>query len=200
MKSFTTHTGIIAVLDRSNIDTDQIIPKQFLKSIKRTGFGPSLFFDSRYNADGSLNPDFDLNKPQYRGASILVTGANFGCGSSREHAVWAVQQYGFSVVIAPSFADIFKNNSTKNGLLLIELPEATVNEIMSCMAGFSDAMEAAVDLPNQVITFACSPPRIFPFFIDPATKDFLIKGLDEIGQTFLNEREIEAYERRAINF
>lgn len=195
MLAFTTHTGTIAILDRDNVDTDQIIPKQFLKSIKRTGFGPSLFFDWRYNADGSPNPDFDLNKPRFAGASILVAGENFGCGSSREHAVWAIRQYGFRVVIAPSFGDIFKNNSMKNGLLTIELPAAEVKEIISCMKTISDRMEAAVDLVNQVITFACSPPRVFPFSIDDGTKNFLLKGLDEIGQTLQYETLIYNFEK-----
>lgn len=197
MIPFTTHTGVVAVLDRDNVDTDQIIPKQFLKSIKRTGFGPSLFFDWRYNADGSPNPDFDLNKPRFEGASILVAGENFGCGSSREHAVWAVQQYGFRVVIAPSFADIFKNNSMKNGLLTIELPTEKVTEIMMCIKTISDRMEVAVDLVNQVIIFACSPPRVFPFSIDAGTKNFLLNGLDEIGQTLQYETLISSFEQQS---
>src|SRR5690349_925998 len=129
MQSFSTHTGIVALLERDNVDTDQIIPKQFLKRIERTGYGDVLFFDWRYDVDGKPNPDFSLNAPHYAGASILLAGRNFGCGSSREHAVWALRDYGFRAIIAPSFADIFANNCAKNGLLTVVLPEEQVAEI-----------------------------------------------------------------------
>ena len=158
MEAFKTHRGIVATLDRANVDTDQVIPKQFLKSIKRTGFGEALFFDWRYLSDGSPDPKFELNAPHLKGASILVARNNFGCGSSREHAVWAVVQYGFKVVIAPyaqrggakvpGFADIFRNNAVKNGLLTVELAEAEVEEIFQ-MAGRFKGLQATIDLDEQ---------------------------------------------------
>src|SRR5919198_533017 len=150
MDAFIRHTGIVAPLDRVDVDTDQIIPKQFLKRIERTGFGQFAFFDWRFKDDGTPNPDFELNKPGYDGASILVAGRNFGCGSSREHAPWALQDYGFRVIIAPSFADIFYNNCFKNGVLPVVLPEATVNELLA-RAKERPGYRLTVDLERQVV-------------------------------------------------
>ena len=195
MTAFKTHRGIIATLDRANVDTDQIIPKQFLKSIARTGFGPSLFFDWRYLPDGKPNPDFELNQPRFAKAAILVTRKNFGCGSSREHAVWAIQQYGFKVVISSSFADIFRNNSGKNGLLTVELKEAEVEEIFQ-MVGRYAGLEATADLDHQRVTLHLPEEISFHFEIDPAVKEHLIRGLDLIGLTLKQEKVIAQFEDR----
>src|SRR5690554_2815394 len=159
MEPFVRETGLVAPLDRVNVDTDQIIPKQFLKRIERTGFGEFLFYDWRYKAPGKLNEDFELNRPENQGATILVTGDNFGCGSSREHAPWALLDYGFRVIIAPSFADIFYNNCMKNGILPIVLPEAQVDRLFSEVAAFP-GFRLVVDLPEQVVrtedgSFSC---------------------------------------------
>lgn len=202
MESFKSHRGIIATLNRANVDTDQIIPKQFLKSIFRTGYGENLFFDWRYlpdKAEATENPEFDLNKPRFRKASILVTRNNFGCGSSREHAVWAVKQYGFRAVIAPrlgdipAFADIFHNNSVKNGLLNIELNEAEVEDIFQMVERF-EGLEATVNLEEQRVTLHLPEEISFHFEIDPVVKDHLIKGLDDIGQTLTHEQAIGVFE------
>lgn len=199
MEAFKSHRGKIATLNRGNVDTDQIIPKQFLKSIRRTGYGENLFFDWRYLPDGKSNPDFELNKPQFKNASILVTRNNFGCGSSREHAVWAIVQYGFRVVIAPrvgnipAFADIFHNNSVKNGLLLVELKEAEVEEIFQ-MVGRYEGLEATVNLEEQRVTLHLPEEISFHFKIDRAVKEHLIRGLDEIGLSLEHEKEIAAFE------
>ena len=195
MTAFKNHRGIIATLDRANVDTDQIIPKQFLKSIARTGFGPSLFFDWRYLPDGKPNPDFELNQPRFAKATILVTRKNFGCGSSREHAVWAIQQYGFKVVISSSFADIFRNNSGKNGLLTVELKEAEVEEIFQ-MAGRYAGLEAAVDLDHQRVTLHLPEEISFHFEIDSTVKEHLIHGLDAIGLSLKQESAIAAFESK----
>jgi 3-isopropylmalate/(R)-2-methylmalate dehydratase small subunit len=205
MEPFKNHRGIIATLDRANVDTDQIIPKQFLKSIKRTGFEKNLFFDWRYLADGGPNPNFELNHERFRNASILVTRNNFGCGSSREHAVWAVQQYGFKAVVAPSakrgndtlpaFADIFRNNATKNGLLTVELKESEVEEIFQ-MVGRYKNLEATVDLEHQRITLHLAEEISFHFEIDPAVKEHLFHGLDEIKQTLKHEADIQKFEKK----
>ena len=202
MTAFKSHRGLIATLDRSNVDTDQIIPKQFLKSIKRTGFGESLFFDWRYLPDpaggggaGKPNPDFELNAPRFRGATILVARNNFGCGSSREHAVWAIQQYGFKTVIAPTFADIFRNNCGKNGLLAMELQEAEVEEIFQ-MCGRYPGLEATVNLEEQRITLHLAEEISFHFDIDAGIKEHLIRGLDAIGLTLQHEKEIAQFELR----
>ena len=205
MDAFTNHRGIVATLDRANVDTDQIIPKQFLKSIKRTGFGEHLFQDWRYRGDGAPHPDFSLNAPRFRGASMLVTRNNFGCGSSREHAVWAIQQYGFKTVIAPranrsgsvvpAFADIFRNNSMKNGLLTVELSDAEVEELLQLIGRFP-GLEATVDLERQRVTAHLPEEVSFHFEIAPAVKDHLIRGLDEIGLTLQHEAEIGAFEAR----
>lgn len=195
MTPFKSHRGLIATLDRANVDTDQIIPKQFLKSIARTGFEEGLFFDWRYQPDGRLNQDFELNQPRFKGATILVARNNFGCGSSREHAVWAIQQYGFKSVIAPSFADIFRNNSVKNGLLCVELKDAEVEEIFQ-MAGRYSGLEAAVNLEEQRVTLHLPEEISFHFEIDGGVKEHLIRGLDEIGLSLQHEKEISAFEVR----
>ena len=195
MNAFKTHRGLIATLDRANVDTDQIIPKQFLKSIARTGFGKHLFQDWRYLPDGEPNPDFELNAPRFKGASILVARKNFGCGSSREHAVWAIQQDGFAVVIAPSFADIFRNNSAKNALLTVELSEAEVEEIFQ-MVGRYPKLEATVDLDRQRVTLHTAEEISFHFDVDPAVKERLIHGLDDIGLTLTHEADIRAFETK----
>jgi 3-isopropylmalate/(R)-2-methylmalate dehydratase small subunit len=204
MDAFTVHRGLVALLDQANIDTDQIIPKQFLKSIRRTGFGPSLFFDWRYGADGKENPDFELNKPRYGGASILVTRNNFGCGSSREHAVWAVMQYGFRVVIAPrgmsgemeipAFADIFRNNSAKNGLLTVELSEQEVQEIFD-RVGEQPGAEAVVDLEHQTVTLLTDPETSYHFDVDAGVREALLQGLDHVAQTLEHADAISAFEQ-----
>ncbi len=191
MEPFTTLTGIVAPLDRVNVDTDQIIPKQFLKRIERTGFGPFAFFDWRYLPDGSPNPDFELNHPGYQGATILVTGRNFGCGSSREHAPWALREYGFRALIAPSFADIFYNNCIQNGMLPVVLPEEQVRELMR-RAKESPGYQATVDLVTQTVRddqgFSAG------FTIDPFVRERLLNGLDDIGMTLTHEAEIAAFE------
>jgi len=207
MQPFTTHTGIIATLDRSNIDTDAIIPKQFLKSIKRTGYGPSLFFDWRYLPDGQPDPAFELHQPHFTGRSILVTRNNFGCGSSREHAVWALLQDGFRVVVAPwketggqhlpAFADIFRNNSVKNGLLAVELSEPEVEAIFQHVATHPGA-QMAVDLTRQQVTLPADPTLTFAFEIDPGAKEQLLKGLDEISLTLQYEAQITRFEQKHL--
>ncbi len=195
MTPFRSHRGVIATLDRANVDTDQIIPKQFLKSIARTGFGESLFYDWRYLPGGKPDPAFELNAPRFKGASILVTRNNFGSGSSREHAVWAIQQYGFKGVIAPSFADIFRNNSGKNGLLTVELKEAEVEEIFQ-MAGRYSGLEVTVDLDEQRVTLHLPEEISFHFEMDAAVKEHLIHGLDAIGLTLKQEAAIAAFEKK----
>ncbi len=195
MEPFKNHRGIVATLDRANVDTDQIIPKQFLKSIARTGFGESLFFDWRYLPDGKPNPQFELNAPRFKGASILVTRNNFGSGSSREHAVWAIQQYGFKAVIAPSFADIFRSNSGKNGLLMVELKEAEVEEVFQ-MAGRYNGLEITVDLDEQRVTLHLPEEISFHFEMDTTVKEHLIHGLDAIGLTLKHEEAISAFEKK----
>jgi 3-isopropylmalate/(R)-2-methylmalate dehydratase small subunit len=192
MEPFRKHRGLVATLDRVNVDTDQIVPKQFLKRIERTGFGQFLFFDWRYRPDGSLNPDFEVNLPRYRGASILLARNNFGCGSSREHAPWALLDYGFRCLIAPSFADIFHNNCFQNGILPVRLPAEQVEELFArCRA--HDGYRLTVDLENARISddFGLS----LKFEIDPYRRDCLIRGLDEIALTLLQEEKIAAYER-----
>ncbi len=189
---FTRHTGLVAPLDRINVDTDQIIPKQFLKRIERTGFGQFLFYDWRFSGDGSPNPDFVLNEDRYKGATILVAGDNFGCGSSREHAPWALQDYGFRVIIAPSFADIFYNNCFKNGLLPVVLPADTVRRMLEGAAE-QPRYTVSVDLERQVVTEPDGTADRFE--VDPFRKTFILKGLDEIGWTLQYEDDIAEYER-----
>ncbi len=205
MKPFKTYRGVVAPLDRANVDTDQIIAKQFLKSIARTGFGPQLFYDWRYKADGKPNPEFSLNAPRYKNASILVTRNNFGCGSSREHAVWAIDQYGFRAIVAPwkesqgaripAFADIFRNNSFKNALLTIELSEAEVDKIFE-MVGRFEGVEATVDVEKQKFILHLPEEISFHFELDSAIKERLIHGLDDIGISLKNVSLIDAYEAK----
>ena len=205
MEPFKTFRGLIATLDRANVDTDQIIPKQFLKSIKRTGFGENLFQDWRYLPDGKSNPDFSLNQTRFQGASILVARNNFGCGSSREHAVWAIHQYGFRAVIAPwkqqgethvpGFADIFRSNCAKNSLLTIELAEPEVEEIF-LMVDRYPGLQATINLDEQRVTLHLAEEISFHFEIDPSVKHRLVHGLDDIGLTLKYEKAIRAFEIR----
>ena len=205
MKPFTKHTGIVATLNRANVDTDAIIPKQFLKSIKRTGYGPNAFFDWRYTPDGEPDKDFELNQPRFEGRSILVTRNNFGCGSSREHAVWALVQDGYRVVVAPwketggqripAFADIFKINATKNGLLVIELSENEVDAIFDLVNAHA-GLQASADLKIQQIEFQGAVPAVYHFDIEPGAKEQLIKGLDDIDQTLLYRTDITRFEEQ----
>lgn len=190
MQSFQSHTGLVVPLQRENVDTDQIIPKQFLKRIERTGYGDFLFHDWRYRQDEKPSADFILNAERYAGATILVAGKNFGCGSSREHAVWALRDYGFRVIIAPSFADIFTTNCAKNGLLLVTLSPNQVSELISRSS--AGVFHLHVDLENCVISSADGFSASFA--IDPFTRTSLLLGLDEIGMTRQREAEIAAYE------
>lgn len=202
MQAFTKHQGIVAPMDRPNVDTDAIIPKQFLKSIKRSGFGPNAFDDWRYldaggpdidNATRRPNPDFILNQPPFNKATILVARENFGCGSSREHAVWALVDFGFRAVLAPSFADIFFNNSFKNGLLPIVLDAEIIDAIFKSVAQ-KPGFELAIDLQTQTITMAGQAP--IQFEVDAFRKHCLLHGLDDIGLTLQHADEIRAYESK----
>ncbi|MEP7105360.1 MAG: 3-isopropylmalate dehydratase small subunit [Chloroflexota bacterium] len=188
MRALRVHSGRMAPLDRDNVDTDQIIPKQFLRRIERSGFGPFLFHDWRRD-----EPDFVLDRSQYRGASVLVTGANFGCGSSREHAPWALEDSGYRVVIAPSFADIFRSNCGKIGVLAVALPEARVRQLMS-IAEEAPETELTVDLEKGVIA---APGFEATFEVDPFTRESLLNGWDEVAITLRQDAEITAYEQRA---
>jgi 3-isopropylmalate/(R)-2-methylmalate dehydratase small subunit len=193
MEPFRQHTGIVVPLDRVNVDTDQIIPKQFLKRIERTGFGQFLFNDWRFTPDGTPNPEFILNAPRYKGASILLAAKNFGCGSSREHAPWALGDYGFRAVIAPSFADIFSNNCGKNGLLTVVLTESEVNKLMK-RAKETEGYQLTIDLELKQVYddkgFSAS------FEIDEFRRRCLLDGLDDIGLTLRHEAQITAYEQQ----
>ncbi len=203
MKPFTIHTGIVATLNRANIDTDAIIPKQFLKSIERTGYGPNAFFDWRYTSAGKPNPDFELNQKRFEGRSILVTGNNFGCGSSREHAVWALVQDGYRAIIAPAkemgekslpaFADIFRINAAKNGLLVIELSEDQVDKFLGLIETHK-GLKATIDLVEQKIVLGTDPAHTFEFDIEPGTKERLLNGMDDIAQTLRYEKDITRFE------
>jgi 3-isopropylmalate/(R)-2-methylmalate dehydratase small subunit len=193
MQSFRKHTGIVAPLDRVNVDTDQIIPKQFLKRIERTGFGQFLFYDWRYSPDGQQIADFVLHAPRYRNASILIAGRNFGCGSSREHAVWSLADYGFRVVIAPSFADIFANNSLKNGLLTVRLSDDQVAEIMR-RAQQIEGYQITVDL--EMMTVEDAHGFTAKFAIDDFSRHCLLNGLDDIGLTLQHEAAITDFETK----
>ncbi|QUP53479.1 3-isopropylmalate dehydratase small subunit [Ralstonia syzygii] len=204
MEQFTIHTGLVAPLDRENVDTDAIIPKQFLKSIKRTGFGPNLFDEWRYldvgqpgqdSSQRPLNPDFVLNQPRYQGASILLARKNFGCGSSREHAPWALQQYGFRAIIAPSFADIFFNNCFKNGLLPIALTESQVDHLFSETVAFN-GYQLTVDLDKQVVVTPGG--TAYPFDITAFRKYCLLNGFDDIGLTLRYADKIKAFEAQRL--
>jgi len=197
MEAFQQHTGIVAALERDNVDTDQIIPKQFLKRIERTGFGQFLFFDWRYLEDGSLNPDFILNKERFQNASILVSGENFGCGSSREHAPWALLDYGFRVIIAPSFADIFFNNCFKNGILPVRLNEESVQRLFRLVEN-TPGYRLTVDLEQQ--TLSDKSDLNLSFEIEKFRKEMLLEGLDEIGRTLQMESEIAEYEAAREDF
>jgi 3-isopropylmalate/(R)-2-methylmalate dehydratase small subunit len=194
MQPFTTHTGIVAAMDRANVDTDQIIPKQFLKRIERTGFGEFLFFDWRYEDDGQRdNPQFELNQPAAKGASILLARRNFGCGSSREHAVWAIEQYGFRSVIAPTFADIFYNNCFKNGVLPVKLSEEQVEDLFARTAE-NRPYQLTVDLEKCQVRDELG--LVIPFTVDPFRRECLLKGLDDIGLTLAHAAKISAFEER----
>ncbi len=204
MERFTVHQGLVAPLDRANVDTDAIIPKQFLKSIHRSGFGPNLFDEWRYldrgepgmeNAKRPLNPDFVLNQPRYQGASILLARKNFGCGSSREHAPWALAQYGLRALIAPSFADIFYNNCLKNGVLPIVLPELVVDRLFHEVAGFV-GYKLTIDLPRQVVVEPGGSEHSFD--LSPFRKHCLINGLDDIGLTLRHKDKIAAFEKQRL--
>jgi 3-isopropylmalate/(R)-2-methylmalate dehydratase small subunit len=201
MEAFTQHTGIVGPMDRVNVDTDMIIPKQFLKSIKRTGFGPNLFDELRYLDQGDpgqdcsnrpLNPEFTLNEARYEGASILLARDNFGCGSSREHAPWALEDFGFRAIIAPSYADIFYNNCFKNGLLPVILKDSEVDLLFSLLFEH-EGFELTIDLPQQVVRTASG--EIFQFEIDDFCKRCLLEGLDEIGLTLGKAETIKDYEQ-----
>jgi 3-isopropylmalate/(R)-2-methylmalate dehydratase small subunit len=194
MEPFHSHTGRVAALPRANVDTDQIIPKQFLKRIERTGFGVALFHDWRYRADGTPDPAFELNHPEAAGASVLLTGANFGCGSSREHAPWALGEYGFRAIVAPSFADIFYGNCCQNGLLPVTLAEAEVAELFRRAGAASDGYEVTVDLERTEVRDAAGFRA--EFVIAPYRRAMLLDGLDEIGRTLRQEASIAAFERR----
>jgi 3-isopropylmalate/(R)-2-methylmalate dehydratase small subunit len=204
MKAFKKHTGTIATLNRSNVDTDAIIPKQFLKSISRTGYGPNAFFDWRYKPDGSLDQDFELNQPRFHGRSILVTRNNFGCGSSREHAVWALAQDGYEVIIAPwkeindervnAFADIFRTNATKNGVLVVELSEEEVDLIFKNLET-NKGLQATVDLVEQQVVLGDGNQTRFSFSIEPGDKEQLLGGLDDIDLTLKFESDITRFEK-----
>jgi len=204
MQKFTLHKGIVAPMDRENVDTDAIIPKQFLKSIRKTGFGPNLFDEWRYLDHGEPgvpesarkpNPDFVLNQPRYKGASVLLARKNFGCGSSREHAPWAIDQYGFRAVIAPSFADIFFNNCFKNGLLPIVLPEATMDLLFNETLAFP-GYELTIDLENQVVVRPQG--ETIPFEVQPFRKYCLLNGFDDIGLTLRQSDKIKAFEAERL--
>jgi 3-isopropylmalate/(R)-2-methylmalate dehydratase small subunit len=192
MRHFTKHTGLVLPMDRSNVDTDQIIPKQFLKRIERTGFGQFAFFDWRFLPDGKPDPAFELNKPEYRGASVLLARRNFGCGSSREHAPWALEDYGFRVILAPSFADIFFNNCFKNGMLPIPLDEATIDDLFARAAAHK-GYTLTVDLETCTITDDYDLSLYFE--VDAFRQHCLLNGLDDIGLTLQHADRIDAYEK-----
>ena len=204
MQAFTVHQGLVAPMDRDNVDTDAIIPKQFLKSIARSGFGPNLFDAWRYLDPGEPgqdpasrrpNPDFVLNQPRYKGASVLLARSNFGCGSSREHAPWALEQYGFRVLIAPSFADIFFDNCFKNGILPIQLPESQVARLFDEVLAFP-GYSLTVDLPRQVVV---KPDGVeLPFDVQPFRKYCLVNGFDDIGLTLRHKDKIKAFEAERL--
>jgi 3-isopropylmalate/(R)-2-methylmalate dehydratase small subunit len=197
MQGFRIHTGRVAPLDRANVDTDQIIPKQFLKRIERSGYGQFLFYDWRYVAEGKLDPSFVLNHPRYAGASILVAGKNFGCGSSREHAPWALLDYGFRAIIAPSFADIFASNCTKNGILPVGLSDAEVAELVLRTTQF-EGYFLTIDLEKREVRDQSG--FLGRFEIDDFKRKFLLEGLDDIGLTLQQENDITVYEQRRRAF
>ena len=191
MKPIRTVSGRVAVLDRPDVDTDQIIPKQFLKRIERTGYGQYAFFDWRFDDDGSERPGFELNQPQFAGAKVLIAGRNFGCGSSREHAAWALQDYGFDVVIAPSFGDIFRSNAAKIGMVIVQLPEEQVKALMESV-DLDRGSDIVVDLEAMTVTTPTG--TVLSFAYDEATRYRLLNGLDDIALTLQHEDAITAYE------
>ena len=193
MEPYKKHESIAALMNRGNVDTDQIIPKQFLKKVERSGFGAHLFHDWRFNDDGSDNPGFELNKPAFKGAKILVAGDNFGCGSSREHAPWAIADYGFNTIISTSFADIFYNNCVKNGILAIKTDMSQLDKLMKEIAS-NEGVRFTVDLENQRVSTPAG--NDFSFEIDPFRKENLLNGLDDIGLTLKHADKIDEYERR----
>ena len=192
MTPFVRHAGRVAALPRVNVDTDQIVPKQFLKRLERTGFGSALFHDWRYRPDGSPNPGFELNRPEAAGATILVAGANFGCGSSREHAVWALYEYGFRAILAASFADIFYANCCQNGLLPVRLSEEEMAELFRRYEQARGEYDLVVDLEARTVTDARAFRAVFP--IDRYRREMLLQGLDEVGRTLREEERIAAFE------
>ncbi len=194
MTPFTTHTGIVAALPRVNVDTDQIIPKQFLKRVERTGFGPALFHDWRYMPDGSLNPKFELNQPRARDATVLITGSNFGCGSSREHAPWALAEYGFRTILSESFADIFYANCCQNGVLPVRLSSSEMTELFRRYQTQEGPYRLTVNLKTREVTDMLGFSAAFE--MDDYRRESLLQGLDEIGRTLLQDSAIAAYERR----
>ena len=193
MKAYKNHKSVVALLNRSNVDTDQIIPKQFLKKVERSGFGKHLFHDWRYNEDGSNNMDFELNNPAFEGGKILLAGDNFGCGSSREHAPWAIEDYGFNTIISSSYADIFYNNCFKNGILPIIVSKKILNDLMDEVSA-NQGIQFSIDLQSQTLTTAAG--TVVNFEIDPFRKNNLSKGLDDIGITLQYGDKIDAFEGR----
>jgi 3-isopropylmalate/(R)-2-methylmalate dehydratase small subunit len=196
MQPFTKHAGVVAPLDRVNVDTDQMVPKQFLKLLTREGYGRILFYDWRYLPGERPNPDFVLNRPRYKGASVLLARANFGCGSSREHAPWAISDYGFRVILAPSYADIFYNNCFKNGLLPVTLPSDQIDELFRRTEA-KEGYRVHVDLEQQLVTD--DQGLGYRFTIDPFRRNYLLKGLDDIGLTLVHEPEIAAFEKKNLH-
>jgi 3-isopropylmalate/(R)-2-methylmalate dehydratase small subunit len=196
MLAFTKLTGLVMPMDRVNVDTDQIVPKQFLKLLTREGFGRVLFHDWRYDHDGKDNPEFVLNHPQHKGASVLLARANFGCGSSREHAPWAILDYGFRAILAPSYADIFYNNCFKNGILPVTLSNDQIDELFKRTAA-REGYRVTVDLEQQVVTDDTGLQ--YSFTVDPFRRDCLLKGLDDIGLTLVHESEITAFEKKNMH-
>jgi 3-isopropylmalate/(R)-2-methylmalate dehydratase small subunit len=195
MHPFTKHTGMVAPMDRVNVDTDQMVPKQFLKLLTREGYGRVLFYDWRYLPGEKPNPDFILNKPRYKGASVLLGRANFGCGSSREHAPWAILDYGFRAILAPSYADIFYNNSFKNGLLPVTLTDEQMDELFK-RTEQNEGYRVTVDLEQQLVTD--DKGLRYSFTVDPFRRECLLKGLDDIGLTLVHEPEIASFEKRNL--
>ena len=196
MQPFSTHTGMVMPLDRVNVDTDQMVPKQFLKALTREGFGRILFYDWRYFNPGERpNPDFVMNFPRYKGASVLLARANFGCGSSREHAPWGVKDYGFRVILAPSYADIFYNNCFKNGICPVTLSNEQIDELFARTAA-KEGYGVTVDLEQQLVTDGQGLK--YSFTLDPFRRECLLKGLDDIGLTLLHEGDISAFERKNL--
>jgi len=193
---FVRHTGKCAALSRANVDTDQIIPKQFLKRVERTGFGPALFHDWRFREDGSENPEFELNQPDAAGATILIAGANFGCGSSREHAVWALAEYGFRAILAPSFADIFLANCCQNGVAAVRLSGDQIDDLVRRSRAGHGAYRLTIDLEAQRVTDEAGFHAAFT--MEPYRREMLLRGLDEIGRTLLEEARITTFERSRV--